>query len=374
MTTIREKYNACLLLHAVGDTIGFKNGEWEFNLPRHHIGTRINRNYEYTLELLYEYIYLGGITEINLKGWKISDDTILNYTLGEVLLKEHKDINKMCNILVNDFIKLLNKKDAKDRIYGDAFSYNIIKIKKGLKWNKLDYNEKYGGCGASIRTCCIGLVYYGKKNRDKLIKVAIETSRITHNNAIGYLGGLTTALFIAYAIEGIVINEWPFLLVKLLISNIIDNYIKSTRGYANYIKDKTSFLDKWTRYIEDKFEDNSRTIIENKSSRNLVSRIRYYNERYSSYPLKMNPGAGGDDSVIIAYDCVIDSDKCWEKMVIYSMIHTGDSDSTGCIAAAFFGALYGFYKIPKNNLEYIEDKERILKLSDKLYKKFYKKK
>jgi ADP-ribosylglycohydrolase len=31
------------------------------------------------------------------------------------------------------------------------------------------------------------------------------------------------------------------------------------------------------------------------------------------------------------------------------MIHGGDSDSTGCIAAGWYGALYGFKEVNDNN-------------------------
>ena len=33
------------------------------------------------------------------------------------------------------------------------------------------------------------------------------------------------------------------------------------------------------------------------------------------------------------------------------MLHCGDSDSTGCIAGSWYGALYGLNNVPKNNYQ-----------------------
>ena len=52
-----------------------------------------------------------------------------------------------------------------------------------------------------MRCMPIGLIYHGKKNRNKLIYISIMSSKITHNNPIGYLGGLASALFTALAFE-----------------------------------------------------------------------------------------------------------------------------------------------------------------------------
>lgn len=42
------------------------------------------------------------------------------------------------------------------------------------------------------------------------------------------------------------------------------------------------------------------------------------------------------------------------------MLHGGDSDSTGTIAAAWFGAAYGFKGVPKNHIEKCEGREEAL--------------
>ena len=77
------------------------------------------------------------------------------------------------------------------------------------------------------------------------------------------------------------------------------------------------------------------------------SRSRFY---YNNFSTKGNffPGSNGFDSVIIAYDCLLDCRGSFETLVYYSMLHAGDSDSTGCIAGAFYGAYYGKFDLPKN--------------------------
>lgn len=376
MTDIKEKYIACMVLHAVGDSIGFKNGEWEFN----YFSTI--KTFSFVYELLNDFIDIGGINHIDLKDWRVSDDTIMHMALANGLLEsKNKKIDNMMKRITYEFMSALKQLlDETDIRYpGKTIIENLYRIYEGLNWNEIEYNFMYGGSGASMRTSCIGLAFNGKQNRDALIELAIESSRITHNSVIGYLGGLTSALFTAFAIEGIPLNRWAFELIDLLTNQSVRNYIKSSgRGLAEYDRDEHIFLNKWKRYVEDKFDDNG-NIIKRKSSKNLQWRGEYYTNNYSiqsselmDSPETIFPGKAGDDSVIIAYDCLLDADKKWEKFVIYSMLHIGDTDTTGCIGASWWGALYGFMDVPPINYEYLEYKKEIFSLGDKLYKKFYK--
>ena len=53
------------------------------------------------------------------------------------------------------------------------------------------------------------------------------------------------------------------------------------------------------------------------------------------------------------------------------MLHTGDTDTTGAIAAGLYGALYGLEDITDNYLENLEYKKELTDVAKKLYKKYY---
>ena len=360
---MKEKYEACILLHALGDTIGYKNGQWEFNNAQ----DMTSQQWAYVNEMLYEFIELGGINNINLDGWKYSDDTILHSMIASSVKEKFNDDP----IKISDYFAYILKEnglhDLQGRHAGRITKHAIRILMEGKDWKTLPYREMAGGSGASMRTPVLGLIYSGKKNRKKLIQIALETSRVTHNNTIGYLGGITSALFTAFAIENIPVNTWAKKLIEILESGIIEEYLEQTRGIKEYIKDKDIFINKWKKYIDEKFTENDQ-VIYNKSMRNLVYRTKYYYDNYGYHKSpEYFPGSGGDDSVIIAYDCLIDAGKSWDKLVVYSMIHVGDSDTTGAIAGALYGALYGLSNVPSKNLKYLEDKKKILKIVDHVY-------
>jgi ADP-ribosylarginine hydrolase len=372
----KDKYIACMILHAVGDTVGYKNSEWEFK----------KGGYEKTLEKFYEFLDLGGVNHISLKDWRVSDDTILHIQTAVSILQDFENINQLGQILKKNYLDALQQFETEGLEYrypGTATLNNLKRLRDGGNWDDTPYDVYAGGAGAAMRNLCIGLAFYGEKNRHKLIQISIESSRMTHNSVIGYLGGMTSAFFTALAIEKIEINKWPFMLIDLFETGVISKYIKlSGRGEDSYKRDAHVFIDKWSRYISDKFDD-QKNVIRRRTSRNLVYRSKYYHETFGyKYEGKGNQnfssedygyiGSGGDDSVIIAYDCLIDSGQNWEKLVIYSMLHIGDTDTTGAIAGGFYGALYGFTDVPKNFLEHLEYKKEINEIGVQLYEKFYK--
>ena len=86
---MEERYIACMILHAVGDTVGFKNGEWEFK----------QGGYDKTLEKVYEFIDLGGINHLCLKNWRVSDDTIMHIQTAASILNDFTTMNSLGIVL-----------------------------------------------------------------------------------------------------------------------------------------------------------------------------------------------------------------------------------------------------------------------------------
>lgn len=367
MVSNKEKFRAVFLLHALGDTIGFKNGDWEFNYHK-----KEGRKFEFTMELVYEFIQLGGCNDIDLKGWKVSDDTVLHMVSGKGLLVADTP-EKIGKETSRIFVEQYEEGMLDGRYPGNITVMALDSLKtKEYKWNTSPYETTKGGSGASMRTSCIGLAYHKPKELSQLIEIAYINSQITHNSAVGILGGITSAYFTSLGFNNVDLAKWPFKLLDLLRSDAIEKVVKKYRPetWKQFKYDQDVFINKWIKYVDMRFDD-SRKPVNNKSMRNLIYRSYFY---YTNFGYKENkivfPGSGGDDSVIIAYDCLLDSDIKWETLVLYSMVHMGDSDTTGSIAASWYGALHGFGTVPAKQLEHLEATDMLEDLAAEMYEKF----
>lgn len=362
---MEQRYIATFVLHAVGDMIGFKNGEWEFNYHK----TKITLNT--TNEILYDFIALGGINQIDFTDWNVSDDTMMNIAVADAVFESHNNEEEMYSIMKKFFIGVIKhiSKNKKVRYIGNTTKHYINKLLKNQDANSLPYDPMSGGNGAAMRTACIGLALHGKNNRDKLIKIAVESSRITHNSPIGWLGGVVTALFTSYAIEGIPINEWIFELMKIFDSGELKKYIRKTYE-EDELDDYEIFISNWKKYLDVRFDE--KKLIKTRVHSNLIYRVRYHFENFTadnnrSYIV----GDSGYSSTIMAYDSLLDCDGKWETLIIYSALHPGDGDTVASIACAWYGAVYGMENIPKSNYKTLEFGEYLIELGKKFYNKFY---
>jgi ADP-ribosylglycohydrolase len=376
MTKMLDKYTAAIVLHSLGDTIGFKNGDWEFNYFNYFKDLDINE--DAALEIVYEFISLGGITGIDLKGWYASDDTYYNHAIAKALIiSDHSkpdfyETVKKCMVEMTEEMLIQTEKTGVSQQAGIT-TIDYVKLFKedihGKDGRTMPYDKFAGGSGGAMKAIPIGMAYFGEENRDKLIEVAIESARLTHNSPISYLAALVIALFSAYAIEGISIEKWPFLMMEILKSDKVTSYLKIEEEKYDY----NIFMKFWYRYLDIRFKNNQ--IVKSKVNRNLLYRTYFY---ISKLKRDDDPdfkdelfGSSGISCCIVVYDCLIDAGDKFETLIYYSALNIGDSDTISCLSCGLYGLMYGFLNVPDRLLEHLELKNESYDHGNKLYKKYY---
>jgi ADP-ribosylarginine hydrolase len=370
MSEVKNKYRACMVLAALGDMIGYFNGAYEFNEKENGI---VKTAGDYSNFIVFHFISQGGFAAFPKPGMVWSDDTILHEAVAEALIET---CDKPDGLVKRMKDKMVQTVDTPDKVTvmrkRFAIGNQTLKALEAILQGKVKVRQPYlgsaGGSGGSMRSMCIGLAFSGYHNRQRLVQAAIDGCRITHNNAIAYLGSLASALFTALAIEGKEPVTWVFELITLLEGGIVDDHIAATspEDVDAYRRDKALFLQHWKDYVEFRFDD-----MKFREMRSMIypsMRTMTYHQRFSGRKKTIYPGAGGDDSVIIAYDALLDAKDNWEKLVVYSMLHAGDSDTTGTIAAAWYGACYGTDRVDPRMLKNFRDADRFKRLGEQLYK------
>ena len=147
---IETRYMCGFLLHGLGDTIGFKNGNWEFNYHK-------AANLSTVSELVYEFIDLGGVNGIDLKGWHVSDDTLYGIAAGVSML-EYGDGEKFEKFILfmKDQLMLYRgvmiideERKGINRYPGANISKYIDKFTETVDGRNLPYESRSGGNGAA---------------------------------------------------------------------------------------------------------------------------------------------------------------------------------------------------------------------------------
>lgn len=350
---MENNIKASICIGSYLDTLGFKNGTWEFNF-----GNTVNSLQKGILvmnEIQHNYLSLGG-EDINISDWKASDDTIMMIATMESIKKGGGKKN-----YISEYLKI--ESELKKKIRGSGIS--TLKSLELLRKNKKnDYNKTMGGNGAAMRTAYIGLKFNKELELDKLIEESIIASRLTHNHTLGFLGGFVTAYFCSLAIRNINPFEWSKMLINV-ISNV-DNYMKKTDIYNEYNKDKNKFWSLWYKFNEEKLNH-----YEFKSEEFLFSADRYNSlVEYEPAITKENYdfskfGASGVGAVLFAYDALLMSYNYklkkfnFNTLVYFSTLHFGDNDSTGIIAGNWYGAYLGFADFNIKKIDMLEFKSKL---------------
>jgi ADP-ribosylarginine hydrolase len=329
--------------------------------------------------MIFKFIADGSITGLDIENLKFSDDTEMHIGTIKGLITSYTDRNDLYNKITNYYLEAFKDINyMRDVLLAGRQTLEAIKnINAGTNWKNFSYSKTAGGSGGPMRTMAIGLAFYQTNNLLKLIESSIMITQITHPNCTAYIGSIASALFTSFAIRDMNPETWIFELIRLLEAETIDNVVEKIKPefIENFKEDKKDFLHKLLTYVETSFEDYS-YLITDTNSRAIYpwKRMQYYYDNFSSNKKVFNPGAGADDVIIIAYDCLLMSKNNYEKLIYTSMINIGDSDTIGSIASAWYGALYGLKNVPNLLLNKSDETYKIFENFGKLlHEKYYEK-
>ena len=352
MGELKERYQACMILSGAGDALGYKNCEWEFCRRGKLIHAQVEE--------------LGGVEALDVKTFQVSDDTVMHLATADALVTDWKKSAEPKETLYLSLAKHYKEcmKDMVGRAPGNTCKYGTSLLKPSIrKGYIIPFNPNGLGCGAAMRAVPIGLYFSDPSQLDDLIAVAIESGRMTHNNPVGFLGSLAVALFVSYAIQGKPPVEWGASLVDSVLDKAM-KYIEEVGRDVEDIKRPWAFFkNKWEDYLKLRGIRNGQSDPVFPADFDVVARDQFY----KSVSLSGWGGSAGHDAPMIAYDALLGAGPSWTELCHRGMFHGGDSDSTGIMAGAMWGAIHGMKTVPEKNHKELEYRDRLVKLADKVY-------
>ena len=82
---------------------------------------------------------------------------------------------------------------------------------------------------------------------------------------------------------------------------------------------------------------------------------------------QLGEGWIAEETLAIAVYCALKYDKDFDKALIASVNHNGDSDSTGAVCGNILGAYLGYNAIPQKYKEHLELHDLIVEVADNLH-------
>ena len=337
-----DKYRGCMLGGAVGDALGYAV---EF-IDDEHIFRKFGEN---------------GITEyeLNCNGKaEISDDTQMSlFTANGLLIGTTRGMMRGIMGSYQSYIALCYKDWLKtqtaDELGFEAPEYswlnNIPDMNHSrapgrtcisyLMHNNLgSVNEPKNnskGCGGVMRVAPIGLYLGGRSVDDAEVDmIGAETAALTHGHDLGFI----PAAALVHIINAVSHSNIALIEAVEKAKSAVANEFSNTK----HITDMVNLIDKAIALSKEEYND--------------LDAIR-----------ELGQGWVAEETLAIAIFCALKYSNNFEKAIIASVNHSGDSDSTGAVTGNILGAYLGMKSIPDKFIENLELKDTIIELADDLY-------
>lgn len=316
-----DKFKGCIFGGAIGDALGYTI---EFYKEDEIFGT-----------------YPIGIQEYELTDGValFSDDTQMSLFTAAGLLKGNdpvEDIRKayidwyhtqIASLFYKPYTKLYKDKRLHDnRAPGMACMSSLSNGGYGTIENPINDSK---GCGGVMRIAPIGLYYSLNSNVDAGM-LAAQASAMTHGHQLGYI----PSCMLAYLIQ--------FILSK-------DEKLEDLVNMA---------LDKTNELFNDKYFMKDFNTIINKAIQLSKQEVKELDAIH-----ELGQGWIAEEALAIAIYCALKHSNNFEKAIVASVNHNGDSDSTGAITGNILGCYLGYSKIPYKYINHLECSDLLEEIS-----------
>ncbi len=338
-----DKYRGCLIGGAVGDALGYAVEFMEDSYIFQKYGER-------------------GITEYSLVNGvaPISDDTQMTlFTANGLLLGTTQGITRGIMGTYPSYIALCYKDWLKTQAAEEfgfdhpeyAWLNNIPEMNHSREPGRTcisylmhdnlgstsDPRNNSKGCGGVMRVAPIGLYFEGKRcTVDEIDMIGAEAAALTHGHELGYI----PAAMLVHIIHLLAHNTDVSVLAAVLDAK---KAVSHLFPHAEHLCEMLELADKAIRLAaEDEVDE--------------LNAIR-----------ELGEGWVAEETLAIAIYCALKYEHNFEKAIIASVNHSGDSDSTGAVTGNILGAHLGMRAIPEKFLTNLELRDTIIEIADDLF-------
>lgn len=338
-----DKYRGCLIGGAAGDALGYAI---EFSDEED-----IFKKYGDT-----------GITEYELADdvAEISDDTQMTlFTANGLLLGTTRGMTRgimgsyasYAYYCYKDWLRTQTSEYPVDREKPYAYTWLInipelfsrrapgntclSAINSGVRGTIEEPVNSSKGCGGIMRVAPVGLYFEpGKREDAELDRIGAEVAAVTHGHELGYIPAATlTHIIRRLAHEDISVEE------------AVSSALETTKNLFKDAKDLSYYLELMNKAAELAKEDTDD-----------IDAIH-----------ALGQGWVAEETLAIAVYCALKYPNDFDKALIASVNHDGDSDSTGAVTGNIVGANVGLSGISGKYKDKLELYDVIIEIADDLY-------